>query len=144
MATLQTFRAKASEGEWASIHSGHFDWWMFPIEDGSQRQFNVFEDDVRELIEDEEWLGRYRESLILVSQAWGWDLPREAPVQPPVAGQGWTNWDVRLSKMIRSTWIFGEALSAERRSLQKFALWIKPQGGLRYGHINLDEVYFME
>jgi hypothetical protein len=49
---------------------------MFPIEDGSQPPFNVYEADVDELAADTEWLSRYHESLQLVSAAWGWDLER--------------------------------------------------------------------
>eukprot|EP01047_Picozoa_sp_COSAG01_P092263 COSAG01_NODE_23669_length_806_cov_1.026874_1_plen_184_part_00 len=66
------------------------------------------------------------------------------PLDRPEPGQAWTDWDVRLSKMIRSTWLFGVHAEQQRRSLQQLARWIKPGGGLRYGRINLDEVYFME
>ena len=55
--------------------------------------------------------------------------------------QGWTDWDVRLAKMIRSTFLFEQRELME--SLQGFARYVKPHGGLSYGHINLDEVYFM-
>ena len=43
--------------------------------------------------------------------------------------------------MIRSTWLFGA--KEEMQSLQRYAVFLKPRGGLRYGSINLDEVYFM-
>ena len=31
----------------------------------------------------------------------------------------------------------------EMESMQKFARTVKPEGGLRYGRINLDEVFYM-
>eukprot|EP01048_Picozoa_sp_COSAG05_P014431 COSAG05_NODE_1635_length_4366_cov_25.922428_4_plen_115_part_00 len=89
---------------------------MFPIEDGSQPQYNVFAGDVEELNADAEWAERYRESLTLVAAAWGWDLARGAPISEPARGQAWTDWDIRLAKMIRSTWLFGA--TAEMVSLQ--------------------------
>lgn len=114
---------------------------MFPIEDGSQASFNVLEEDVAELLADDEWRQRYHESVSLVAAAWAWDVATSRPLDPPADGQGWTDWDVRLAKMIRSTFVFEEA--ELMRSLQAFARYTKPQGGLSYGHINLDEVYFM-
>ena len=77
-----------------------------------------------------------------MSAAWGWDVVGARPVEPLEPGQGWTDWDIRLAKMIRSLWLFGQA--KERESLQTFARMLRPQGGLRYGHIDLDEVFLME
>ena len=138
---LQKFRGLAAAGRWAEIHRDHFDWYMWPIEDGSQDRFNVLEDDVHELLADEQWLERYHESLELVCAAWGWDVAQARPIDPLKRGMGWTDWDIRLAKMIRSLWLFGQI--EETRSLQMFARLIKPHGGLRYGHINLDEVFYM-
>ena len=76
-----------------------------------------------------------------VARAWGWDLRRARPVQPLQPGQGWTFWDIRLAKVLRSLWIFGQRPAL--LSMQKFARQVKPDGGLRYGRICLDEVYFM-
>lgn len=136
---LKRFRRQAESQQWGSIHHAHFDWYMFPIEDGSQRRYNVFAEDVAELKGDSEWLSRYRESVQLVSYAWGWDVEKAAPVQLP--GAKWTNWDVRLAKIIRSLWIFEQDDFLE--SMQKFALKIAPRGGLSYGYIRLDEVFLM-
>ena len=138
---LETFRRKAEAGEWAEIHRDHFDWYMFPIEDGSQSEYNVREEDVAELIADPEWRARYHESVALVAAAWGWDVERAAPIPSPKPGQEWTDWDVRLAKIIRSLWLFGQG--QDMASMQAFARWVKPNGGLSYGFINLDEVYFM-
>lgn len=138
---LQKFRGLAAAGRWVEIHRDHFDWYMWPIEDGSQDRFNVLEDDVHELLADEQWLERYLESLELVCAAWGWDVAQAKPIDPLASGMGWTDWDIRLAKMIRSLWLFGQV--NETQSLQAFARLVKPHGGLRYGHINLDEVFYM-
>ncbi len=53
----------------------HFDWWMFPIDDGSMPEYNVGgQDDINELKSDAEWHERYRESVKLAAKAWGWDV----------------------------------------------------------------------
>eukprot|EP00616_Rhizochromulina_sp_CCMP1243_P013661 CAMPEP_0118984236 /NCGR_PEP_ID=MMETSP1173-20130426/37408_1 /TAXON_ID=1034831 /ORGANISM="Rhizochromulina marina cf, Strain CCMP1243" /LENGTH=180 /DNA_ID=CAMNT_0006934887 /DNA_START=56 /DNA_END=595 /DNA_ORIENTATION=+ len=51
---LERFHAAAKSHNWRDIHHGHFDWFLFPIEDGSKPQFNVLKDDVRELHGDKE------------------------------------------------------------------------------------------
>ena len=56
-------------------------------------------------------------------------------------GQAWTDWDIRLAKIIRSCWLFGQR--RDMASMQGFARWVKPNGGLRHFTTNLDEVYFM-
>jgi hypothetical protein len=114
---------------------------MFPIEDGSQSNYNVLEDDVAELKADPEWLANYHESVMWVAKAWGWDVKEENMIQPKESGMGWDNWDVRLAKIIRSLWLFGE--NQLMTSMQKFARIVAPNGGLRYGGIILDEVFYM-
>ena len=56
---------------------------MFPVEDGSKGRYNVLAEDVAELLADAEWTARYHESISLVAAAWGWDLKRAAPIEPP-------------------------------------------------------------
>ena len=56
----------------------HFDWYMWPIEDGSKVEYNVWADDVQELFADKTWRQRYLESAWLVARAWGWDLDRRS------------------------------------------------------------------
>ena len=108
---------------------------------GSQPRYNVLADDVAELSADDEWVERYLETVEIVTRAWGWDIRSHGPVEVKAKGMGWTNWDVRLAKMIRSLWIFGR--KNEMESLQEFANFVKPRRGLRYGSICLDEVYDM-
>lgn len=119
---------------------------MFPIDDGSHPQFNVrCEADVAKLRADQEWLSGYREAVTLCARAWGWDAERATRVEPREDGMGWTQWDVRLAKMIRSLWLFEEA--ALLRSMQAFAraLQRKEKGGRSfcYGRVCLDEILHM-
>ena len=93
------------------------------------------------MLADGEWLERYLETVELVTRACGWDIRSATAIDPKTKGMGWTNWDVRLAKMIRSLWLFGRKLEME--SLQAFALFVKPRRGLSYGRICLDEVYDM-
>jgi hypothetical protein len=147
-AYLTRFRDDAAAGRWAAIHRAHFDWWMFPIDDGSQVQYNLGgETDVAELRGDAEWRDRYRESVRIVAEAWAWDVEK-AQRLPVAEGKGWTKWtasDVRLAKMIRSLWLFEEA--DYLRSLQAFAreVRVNEKGGepFVYGHTVLDEILFM-
>eukprot|EP01059_Diplonema_ambulator_P013086 TRINITY_DN2360_c0_g1_i1.p1 TRINITY_DN2360_c0_g1~~TRINITY_DN2360_c0_g1_i1.p1 ORF type:complete len:191 (+),score=74.50 TRINITY_DN2360_c0_g1_i1:55-627(+) len=139
---LKVFRELAEKKQWGKIHSGHYDWWMFPIEDGSQTEYNVFENDVRELQGDAEYMANYREAVRLVVRAWGWDIDRAEPVTPFEQTMGWTHWDVRLAKITRSLWLFEQRDYLE--SIQTFARHLKPNGGFRYGGINLDEILHMK
>jgi len=138
---LKVFRKKAAKGRWDEIHHDHFDWYMFPIEDGSQSQYNVLEKDVEELKACAEWHDGYLEGVEFVAKAWGWDVKMGVSVEPLEDGMRWTNWDVRLAKIVRSLWIFGEKEYME--SMQKFARMIAPKGGLYYGYICLDEIFYM-
>merc|ERR1740129_2505814 len=106
--TLEACKAYAARGDWARIHSAHFDWWMFPIDDGSKPEFNVeSEADVEALCSDPEWLARYQEFVHLIARAWGWDIVAAARIPPPVPrGMGWSNWDVSLAKACRSLFLF--------------------------------------
>jgi hypothetical protein len=58
----------------------------------------------------------------------------------------WTDWDVRLSKILRSLWLFEEA--ALLKSMQQFAREIqaneKDGHGFYYGSINLQELLYFE
>ena len=55
-AQIEKFREYSAEGAWNRIHDGHFDWYMWPIEDGSHAEFNVYENDVSKLRADDKWL----------------------------------------------------------------------------------------
>ena len=141
---LDLFRAACDSGEWNRIHDRHFDWWQFPIDDGSREEFNVrSESEVDLLRSHPDWLTGYRESVKLVAKAWGWDI--EEGVVMKDAGF-WDKKDVRLAKMIRSLWLFEQADYFQ--SLQRFAQYVNENQnknrGLFYGRICLDEVLYME
>eukprot|EP00729_Bicosta_minor_P002553 gene2553-9319_t len=111
--------------KWGSLHNDHFDWWMFPIDDGSMPEFNVTsEEHVAQLKSEREWLLGYREGVRLALAAWGWDTSHEKRIVPIQQGMGWTHWDIRLSKIIRSLFLFEEtqllnSVQAFARELQK-------------------------
>ena len=47
---LNRFRQLVSKRDFGTLQHRHFDWWMFPIDDGSREQYNVGgEADVQEL-----------------------------------------------------------------------------------------------
>ena len=141
---LGLFRQSCDAREWHGIHNRHFDWWQFPIDDGSREEFNVrSEADVEILKSNTNWLSSYRESVKLVAKAWGWNIDTRAVMKD---GGFWDNKDVRLAKMIRSLWLFEQADYFV--SLQQFAHHVNNthnnNSGLFYGRICLDEVLFME
>lgn len=145
--TLTTFREIEASGAWRKLHSGHFDWWMFPIDDGSKAAFNVTsEADVEALRGDAEWRERYHDSVRLVAKAWGWDVATATRIEPLASGMGWTDWDVRLAKICRSLFLFEETQLL--RSVQAFAREIqqveKKGKSFFYGTICLDELLLFE
>eukprot|EP00931_Biecheleriopsis_adriatica_P000384 TRINITY_DN100407_c0_g1_i1.p1 TRINITY_DN100407_c0_g1~~TRINITY_DN100407_c0_g1_i1.p1 ORF type:complete len:296 (-),score=70.67 TRINITY_DN100407_c0_g1_i1:54-896(-) len=145
--TLETFRKIEQSGVWDRLHRGHFDWWMFPIDDGSKPDFNVSsEADVEALRSDSEWLDGYREAVRLVATAWGWDVDSACRIDPLAPGMGYTGWDVRLAKICRSLFLFEQ--ESELSSMQKFAREVqqKEKAGANffYGTICLDELLYFE
>jgi len=146
-AQLERWRAAISKGRWAAVHADHFDWWMWPLDDGSRPEFNLrCEADVRALRNDEDWLAGYREGVAVCLRAWGWDAAQRARIDPLEAGMGWTNWDVRLAKMVRSLWLFEEVhLFASTQAFAR-AVHAEEKGGrpFRYGSICLDEILLMQ
>ncbi|CAJ1408502.1 unnamed protein product [Effrenium voratum] len=145
--TLHAMRSRADKGAWDKLHNAHFDWWAFPIDDGSKPDFNISsEADVDVLRNDAEWLEGYHEALSLACHAWGWDLAAQRRIDPLSKGMGWTDWDVRLAKMCRSVYLFEEVELLA--SLQKFAREVqakeKEGKSFFYGMICLDELLYFE
>ena len=144
--TLARFRKCARESNWDAINSDHFDWWMFPIDDGRLPEFNLnCEQDVRWLRSDPAWEDSYCESIEIVSRAMGWNLQQALPIPNTWQNIPYGNKDVRLAKMIRSTWLLG--VEDLFNSLQKFARYIHLNiyagRGFYYGGICLDEILDM-
>jgi hypothetical protein len=140
--TLTEFRRLAYEDKWDKIHDDHFDWWMFPVDNcKTYPQFTVFRDDITELKADQEYHSNYLEGVRLVAMAWGWDVDRQQRVYPLRKGMHWTNWDIRLAKIIRSLWLFKEPHYLQ--SMQMFARSLKPNGGFYHGTKCLDDIFYM-
>mgnify|MGYP001171646465 CR=1 FL=1 len=143
--TLGMFKMLEDKGN--ALHSHHFDWWMFPIDDGSRPEFNVKgESDVEEFRSNEQMMKNLNESWRRACHAWGWDFEGKKRLDPMPPGCGWTDWDVRLSKMIRCAWLFENQDALD--SLQAFARDLqaneKRGQSFYYGHICLDEILAMK
>jgi hypothetical protein len=140
---LAKFEKAVASERWHDIRNDHFDWWQFPIDDGSRIEFNLTsEKDIEALKAYPGWLDKYHESIKLVSHAWGWDVAKSALIKD---GGYWDNKDVRLAKIIRSLWLFSE--EHLMKSVQVFANYVNENHnngrGLWYGRICLDEVLYM-
>ncbi|MBP9842017.1 MAG: hypothetical protein KBC64_06295 [Simkaniaceae bacterium] len=105
----------AQNGEWEHLrqHTAHpdsgFDWWMFPVDRGSAGQgdlYKVSSGDIDALKRDPEFIRNYRDGVILVAKSWGWDLETGQVVTTD--RQKWTNYQVRLGKMLHSLSLFGQ------------------------------------
>jgi len=145
--TLEIFRNCRDRGNFERVHNAHYDWWMFPIDDGSKADWNVTcEADVEALRSDAEWLAGYREGVRLVAYAWGWDVDAVARVEPIIPSMGYRGWDVRLAKICRSLYLFEE--TALLSSMQTFAREVqrteKNGKSFFYGRICLDELLYFE
>lgn len=143
MQTLEQFCRCDMSKQYENLHELCFDWWMFPIDDGSKEQFNIGgEADVIELRSNEEWFRGYREAVQLVARAWGWDVDQAKRIEPQEADMGWSHWDIRLAKIIRSLYLFEQAdymgsMQAFARDLQENE---KNGEGFFYGDRCLDEL----
>jgi hypothetical protein len=111
---LQQFENWADANKWSSIHDAHYDWWMFPVERPSSQYgetYAVGKGEVEELKADPIFMENYRRGVVLVVQAWGWDLEKGEAISVSdfeVSGQKWTGYGVRLAKMSDSLRLFGE------------------------------------
>lgn len=144
--TLSQLKELQDTGNWNRVHRLHFDWWMFPIDDGSKEKFNVTsEEDIDTLRGDPAWLEGYHEGVRLVCLSWGWDVSATRRVEL-FPGMGYQNWDVRLAKMCRSLYLFKE--EALLKSVQNFAHQVqqseKKGAGFFYGLVCLDELLHFE
>jgi hypothetical protein len=143
---LEMFRGAVDTRDWNRIHHDHFDWWQFPCDFGSQREFNLkSEADIQRLQSDPEWRADYLESVRLVSRAFGWDVEAARFIADDSGGQWRPDKDIRLAKMIRSLWLFGELQYFE--SLRAFARIIQARiyhgGAFVYAGRCYDEITIM-
>lgn len=109
--TLAMMRAAAASRQWGAIHSAHYDWWMFPIDEPGSYGFAwvVYDEDISALLAHPGFLEDYREGVRLLLLAWGWDLADGRAVGQAAPEQRWQYWPIRLEKCGRSLWLFGES-----------------------------------
>eukprot|EP00906_Rhabdomonas_costata_P025697 RCo036712 len=142
--TTAKFREFAAKAQWPRIHSMHYDWWMFPLERNTKPGtgiYDVLPADIEELKADPTFMAEYREGVRLAALAWGWEVDHAKPVLPLQNGMGWSNWDIRLAKILRSLWLFEDG--PYFASMQAYARLLKPHGGFTHKGRDLDEVLLM-
>jgi hypothetical protein len=144
--TLDLLRSAADIGDWGRIHRNHFDWWQFPCDFGSRKHFNLkSENDIALLRSNIKWLTSYRESFRVVSRAFGWDIEQSSIISDGSGGSWQPDKDIRLAKMLRSLWLFGEVDYFQ--SLLQFAQYIKTNiymgGSFLYGTDCLDDMLLL-
>ncbi len=112
---LNRLQTLAQRGEWQHLqtHTTHpdsgFDWWMFPIDRPSAGYGNYYQvslQDVVRLKQDPEFMRNYREGVVLVAKSWGWDLENRQDLTSNI--QRWTDYQVRLGKMLHSLQLFDQ------------------------------------
>jgi len=143
---LAMFREAVAARNWDRIHNDHFDWWQFPCDFGSQTEFNLkSEQDIQNLLADPAWHADYLESVRLVSRAFGWDIDSASLIADDSGGRWRPDKDIRLAKIIRSLWLFGETRYFE--SLRSFARIIQENiyrgGAFLYAGRCYDEIVIM-
>ena len=108
---LHLFETWARAGQWQNIHNAHYDWWMFPVNRpsaGYGETYSVGKGEIQALKTDAAFMDNYRRGVVLVVNAWGWDLDQDQPVKPSSDAQCWTGYGVRLAKMSDSLQLFDE------------------------------------
>ena len=139
---LAAFEQWAASGNWSALHSAHYDWWMFPIDETSQHgaAYTVYAGDIDELKRDPVFIKNYLRGAELLALAWGWRLESRSYVEQPQRGQAWSHWPIRLYKAARSLQLFG--YNDEFESLKMFALeLLKKNESLRYGGSDLSLLF---
>lgn len=145
---LNMFKKYATDGDWGQIHLRHFDWWMFPIDDGSKAEFNVdSEDDIETLRDLPGWRDGFCEAVRLVAAAWGWDVESSRRIVPAAPGMGYSSRkDVRLAKICRSLYLFEEAqLLASMQAFAREVYFVeKGRRSFYFKGILLDELLYLQ
>lgn len=118
---LKAFEQWATHEHWIDFHLSHYDWWMFPIDAPSSYgyAYTVYEGDVAELKEDEDFVRNYLRGGELLMCSWGWDMAKREYVPNPQPDQKWANWPIRLYKAAKSLRLFG--FPEQFESLRLFA-----------------------
>ena len=135
LGNLKKIKLWASNNEWKKIRKSHYDWWMFPNDQGSSKEFAFDEELLTELSRDKAYVSDYIEGVRLVLLAWGWDLNNNKFVENPHPDQRWDGYAVRLMKIIYSLILLEQA--EEYESVCKFIISIikRDHGGVPYEDI---------
>eukprot|EP01059_Diplonema_ambulator_P015364 TRINITY_DN26493_c0_g1_i1.p1 TRINITY_DN26493_c0_g1~~TRINITY_DN26493_c0_g1_i1.p1 ORF type:complete len:213 (+),score=25.63 TRINITY_DN26493_c0_g1_i1:60-641(+) len=98
--TLEDFRKWVNDGDFGTLHSSHFDWWMFPIDERSSRgaAYILSPADAQRVATDAAFISDIREGVRLLLFSWGWDITTASPIPHPAPSQRWTGYSVRLFK----------------------------------------------
>ena len=131
--TLAMFRSAAGSHQWERIHDGHYDWWMFPIDQPSSHgyAYTVSPEDIAHLKAIPGFLPDYLDGARILLQSWGWDLDARRFIDVVDPDQVWQQWPIRLEKCGRSLWLFEQ--SDAYRSVRDYALSLMADGvSLRY------------
>lgn len=112
---LEILQKMADRGQWQHIreHTMHpesgFDWWMFPVDRPTRtygKRFTVTQEAIPLLRAHPTFMESYRKGVCLVARSWGWDLEKGQVIANDK--QKWTNYQVRLGKMLHSLTLFSE------------------------------------
>lgn len=136
------FENWAWAGDWSAFHTGHYDWWAFPIDRPSSQglMWTVCAGEIRALNEDSDFGIRYRRGLELVALSWGWDIRQGNEIAAPAPHQQWRDWPIRLHKMTVSADLFGELEFHE--SLRKYGRLLIGRGkSMSYNGRDLSETF---
>lgn len=139
---LQQFEMWAEANYWMGIHSSHYDWWMFPIDEPSSFGYawTVYEGEVFELKQDSQYIERYLRGVTLLGLSWGWDILQQDYIPNPKHDQTWQDWPVRLYKAAKSVKVFGFDTYFE--SLKKYANILMQEGvEMSYGRHDLSWLF---
>lgn len=101
---IKAFVSWAESQRWDMFHSGHYDWWAFPIDRPSSLGFSytLDEQSTALLRHDEAFLARHKLGCTLVLLSWGYSVETGEFVSDPAEHQAWARWPIRLEKCARS------------------------------------------
>eukprot|EP01060_Flectonema_neradi_P034552 TRINITY_DN6090_c0_g2_i1.p1 TRINITY_DN6090_c0_g2~~TRINITY_DN6090_c0_g2_i1.p1 ORF type:complete len:257 (+),score=41.30 TRINITY_DN6090_c0_g2_i1:45-815(+) len=100
--TLKMFRKCSEQKDWKVMHSSHYDWWMFPIDEhaSTMNKYVLSPMDAERIRTDPNLLLKFREGVELLMAGWGWDVRTNSLIESPATskGQKFTGYAVRLWK----------------------------------------------
>ena len=139
---LNDFENWAKNKDWNKFHRSHYDWWTFPIPEGSSKgmQYTLYEDDMIELSKDSKYINALKRCAELVCEAWGWDLYEGKFIKKKTDGQGWSNWPIRLYKIALCLEFFG---LSEAVNVRKYGQYLINKGyKFEYRGYNIEYIFY--